>query len=173
MRIPVLETERLVLRGFTAEDFDGFAAIWADPVVTERIGVPARDRAESWSAFLKIAGGWTLLGYSQWAICDRETGALWGQTGFFQAMRGHGAPFDDHPEAGWVLAAEAMGRGLGPEAAGAAHDWFDARVGGPTVCQIDATNGASQAVAARLGYRQFAEIGRPGSADHLYLYRRG
>ncbi len=143
----MIETERLVLRGFTPADFDGFAAIWADPLVTALIGVSARDRAEAWGAFLKIAGSWSLLGYSQWAVCDRVSGELLGQTGFFKAFRGHGPTFDDFPEAGWVLTREAQGLGIGREATEAAHRWFDAKIGGPTVCQIDARNAASQKLA--------------------------
>ncbi len=173
MEIPRIETARLILRAFEAADLDAFARIWADPVVTARVGVPPRDRAESWHALLKIAGGWQLLGYGQWAVRDRETGVLWGQTGFFMAMRGHGPAFDDHPEAGWVLAREAMGRGLGREAAEAAHAWFDARVGGRTVCQIDARNAASQALAARLGYVRYAEVDSDGTPAGLFLHGRG
>lgn len=169
--IPVLQTERLILRGFRAEDFDAFAKIWADPVVTQNVGVPARNRVESWQSYLKNAGNWMLLGYGQWAICDRGNDAVWGQTGFFNVIRGHGPAFDDYPEAGWVLAQEAMGRGLGSEATRAAHDWFDAQVGGPTVAQVAPANKASRALAARLGYVEFDEVGPED--NRVILHRRG
>jgi RimJ/RimL family protein N-acetyltransferase len=175
MTPPTLTTPRLTLRPFTLADFDVFAAIWADPVVTAHIGVPARDRGASWQSFLMIAGGWALLGHGQWAIADRATGVLLGQTGFFRVIRGYGAHFDDLPEAGWVLSREAMGRGYGTEAVRAAHDWFDAHVGGPTVAQIDGRNAASQALASRMGYRVYAEVGgeEAGHGAGLGLYRRG
>ena len=169
MDIPVLTTPRLTLRAFVPADFDAFAAIWADPVVTAHVGVPPRDRAASWQSFLMIAGGWQLLGHGQWAIADRATGALLGQTGFFRVIRGYGAHFDDLPEAGWVLARGAMGRGIGTEAVRAAHDWFDAHVGGATVAQIDARNAASQRLAARMGYVAYGEV----EDGALRLYRRG
>ena len=31
MPIPSIETERLILRGYAPDDFEAFAAIWADP----------------------------------------------------------------------------------------------------------------------------------------------
>lgn len=169
--IPTIETNRLILRGFAASDYEPFAKIWADPVVTRHIGVPARDRAQSWSSLLNIAGNWMLLGYGQWAIADRNSGDFLGQTGFFKAMRGHGATFDEHPEAGWVLAREALGKGYGSEAVGAAHDWFDQHIGGPTVAQISPENAASQALAARFGYNAFDEKGLGQS--RVALFRRG
>ncbi len=35
MSVPVLETERLILRGHRLEDFAAYAAMWADPIVTK------------------------------------------------------------------------------------------------------------------------------------------
>ena len=38
MNVPVLETERLTLRGFREDDLDEMAAISADPEVTKWVG---------------------------------------------------------------------------------------------------------------------------------------
>src|SRR5687768_7547401 len=46
--VPVLETERVILRAHQAGDFDAYAAMWADPEVTRFIGKRARTREESW-----------------------------------------------------------------------------------------------------------------------------
>lgn len=167
MDVPVIETARLVLRGWQVTDFERFAGIWADPQVTRLVGVPARDRAESWRALLKIAGGWALLGHGQWAVVEREGGRILGQCGFFDVQRGYGPAFDSFPEAGWVLAPEAQGRGIGREAVSAAHEWFDAHVGGPCVAQISPANAASRALAARMGYEVFED------RDDVLLLRRG
>lgn len=170
MDIPVIEGARLVLRGMRRDDFAAFAAIWADPAVTGQIGVPVRTTAESWTAYLVNMGHWQVEGFGQWAITDRATGAVLGQTGMFRAHRGYGPAFDDWPETGWVLCREAQGRGLGQEAAEAAHGWFDRVVGGPLVARIAEGNGASRALAARLGYRVLAGavVGAPGRE----LFRR-
>jgi len=38
VEVPVVETERLRLRGYRPEDFADCAAMWADPEVTRYIG---------------------------------------------------------------------------------------------------------------------------------------
>jgi RimJ/RimL family protein N-acetyltransferase len=155
--VPVLQTERLILRGMVREDFPDFAALWADEDVTSQVGVPVRGHGASWSAFLTNIGHWRMLGFGQWAVTDRATGAYLGQTGMFRAHRGYGAAFDDWPEAGWVLARGAQGRGLGAEAARAAHEWFDRVIGGPVVAVVSDDNAASRKLAAGLGYRAIVD----------------
>ncbi len=165
--VPVLETERLILRGMGREDFPDFAALWADEAVARQVGVLARDMAGSWASFLTNIGHWRILGFGQWAVTDRATGAFIGQTGMFRAHRGYGAAFDDWPEAGWVLAAVAQGQGLGTEAVRAAHGWFDRVIGGPVVAMISDDNAASRKVAAGLGYRAIT-----GAVPGAGLFRR-
>jgi RimJ/RimL family protein N-acetyltransferase len=169
--VPEIATERLLLRGMGAADFAAFAAVWADPIVVAQVGVPGRSEAESWRAFLANLGQWQVYGMGQWTICDRSSGVYLGQTGFFDAKRGYGGDFDRFPEAGWVLAREAIGRGIGGEAAAAAHRWFYANLGGPSVAQIEVGNAASLALAARLGYVAYARMGTGERA--LALLRRG
>jgi RimJ/RimL family protein N-acetyltransferase len=95
-----------------------------------------------------------------------------GQTGFFFAARGLGNDFDSHPEAGWVLAPEAHGRGFGLEAAQAAHDWFDRVIPGSLVTMIDPDNLGSLRLAAHLGYEEFRET-EFGGATVVLLSRNG
>ena len=38
MEVPVIETERLLLRGHRLDDFEALAAMWADPAVVRFIG---------------------------------------------------------------------------------------------------------------------------------------
>lgn len=170
--IPVIETERLRLRGMVRADFPDFAALWQDPDVVRFIGRKPRPVGDSWAIFLRIAGSWAIEGFGQWGIERKRDGALIGQTGFFRAMRGLGPDFDDPPEAGWVLAREAQGQGFGPEAVRAAHRWLDA---GPhrdrTVCMIEVGHGASLAVARALGYRPMREVEDMGDMVQL-LSRR-
>ena len=61
--------------------------------------------------------------------------------------------FDPFPEAGWLLVPEAQGRGLGREAAMAAHDWFDHIATGPAVARIPERNERSMALAEHLNYK--------------------
>lgn len=153
--VPLIETERLILRGMTREDFSALAAIWQEPEVVRFIGGKPRPVAESWAIFLRIAGSWAIEGFGQWGIFRRSDGTFLGQAGFFTAMRGLGADFDDAPEAGWVLTASVHGQGYGREAVGAAHRWFDSQsFGGRSRAMIEVGHAASLAVARRLGYRE-------------------
>lgn len=156
--VPVVETERLVLRGLVKADFPAYAAIWQEPEVVRFIGGIPRSESESWGRFLGIAGHWAMEGFGQWAITRRDDGALIGQTGFFRALRGVDEDFDAAPECGWVLAPAAHGQGYGGEAVAAAHRWFDASPhGGLSHAMIEVGHDASFAVARRLGYLPLRE----------------
>ncbi len=167
--IPGINTARLTLRGMRPEDFDRFAEIWTLPETTRFTGGP-RNRARSWEVFTQNAGHWAMAGFGQWAIVDRQSRRVVGQTGFFHGGRDLGEDFDTCPEAGWALAPEAQGRGLGLEAARAAHDWFDRVMPGPLCAMLSTDNIASRHVAARLGYRGLRETDYNG--DSVLLLRR-
>jgi RimJ/RimL family protein N-acetyltransferase len=152
--IPVIETERLVLREMVRGDFPAFAAIWAEPEVVRFIGGKPLTQIEAWDKFRRNAGSWVLDGMGQWGIFRKSDGVLLGLTGFFDAMRGLGPDFDTAPEAGWILSAAVQGQGLGLEATMAAHGWFDAQAfGGASVAIVDEGHAVSLGLAARLGYR--------------------
>jgi RimJ/RimL family protein N-acetyltransferase len=169
--IPVIETERLILRGMAKADFPAFAAIWQEPEVVRFIGGKPRPQSESWGVFLKVAGNWAVEGFGQWAITRRDDGAFLGQTGFFTGMRGIGEDFDAAPEAGWVLTAAAHGKGYGREAVTAAHRWFDAQeFGGISHAMIEVGHEASFAIARALGYQPMRESEDLG--DPVMLMRR-
>ncbi|MEL6467377.1 MAG: GNAT family N-acetyltransferase [Pseudomonadota bacterium] len=150
--VPTINTARVTLRAMRPGEFDRFAEIWAMPEITHYVGGSPRARDASWKSFLNIAGHWQVTGFGQWGIEDHSTKQLVGQVGFFYGARGLGDDFDSVPEAGWVLAPEAQGRGLGIEAAQAAHDWFDRVVTGPLVCMIDPAHSGSVRIADQLGY---------------------
>lgn len=169
MSIPEIITKRLELRAMRTGDFDRFAEIWANPDVVRYIGKP-KTRNEAWQAFLSNAGHWQMYGIGQWAIVERASQQLIGQTGFFFAQRGLGSDFDECLEAGWVLAAEAQGKGYGPEAVAAAHGWFDTQRPGPLVAVMSKANAASRRVADKLGYDvlRWAEL----TGDPVLLLQR-
>ena len=172
MEIPVLLTDRLRLRGFTAADFPAFAALWADPAVVRHILPAPRDAAASWRAFLLNAGSWAICGYGEWAVCRRDTGAVIGLAGFFNAGRGLGADVDALPECGWMLMPSAWGQGFASEAARAAHRWFDASGHGPaSVALIETGHSGSERIAAALGYQPLRSPAMEGPP--VTLYRRG
>ena len=65
--IPVLETERLRLRGWTAADFDVLVDFYADENLTRYVGGTS-DRWDGWRRFSAMAGHWALRGYGLWAV---------------------------------------------------------------------------------------------------------
>lgn len=170
--VPTINTAQLTLRGMRAEDFSRFAEIWAKPEVVAHISGKPWPKSRSWDAFLRNAGHWQITGFGQWAIQIHSAREMAGQTGFFFGARGLGEDFDPFPEAGWVLAPEAQGQGLGLEAATAAHDWFDRIVAGRTVCMITPENEGSLRIAKTLGYTSLREVEVDGDKV-LLMTRKG
>lgn len=143
--IPVLETERLILRGPRLSDFEAFAA-FMDSERSHPVGGPL-DRAQAWRSFAGSVGHWALRGYGTFVFEDRAGGPPLGRAG---AIFHEGWP---EPEIGWTLwAPEAEGKGLAHEAAQAARGWAYDTLGWTTAISLIAgDNTRSQALARRLG----------------------
>jgi len=152
-----IETERLVLDAHTQADFEPLAAMWADREVVRHIGGEPSSRTESWGRLLRQRGLWPVLGYGTWAVRDKSTGRYLGDLGFADYHRGIVPCIEGVPEAGWVLAREAQGRGYASEALAASLAWLDqATPHRRSVCLIDPDNARSRHLAARHGYQPFA-----------------
>ena len=78
--------------------------------------------------------------------------------------------FGEAPEAGWVLAAWAHGKGFATEAVRAAHAWSDAHFNRTdhTVCMIVPENTASIRVALKCGYVENGRGRYKGHEDLLF-----
>lgn len=149
----VLETERLILRPHVLQDFDDVAALWADPEVVKFISATASSREQSWARLLRYIGHWQALGFGYWAVLDRADGAFLGEVGFASYQRAVEPPLPQVPEAGWVLASRAHGRGVATEAVRRIHQWADeVRQWPQTTCILDEAHTASLNVACKLGY---------------------
>src|SRR5262245_36356413 len=110
--IPIIETERVILRGHKLGDFDAHTAMWANAAVTRFTAGKPLTREEVWSRYLCYAGMWVVLGYGFWAVEEKATGQLIGDAGFFDRRRDIVPSIEGVPEAGWVLVPEAHGKGL-------------------------------------------------------------
>jgi RimJ/RimL family protein N-acetyltransferase len=108
----ILETERLILRPWTLEDFDDFAAMCADPQVMRFLAEDGKPltRFGAWRAMAGIVGHWTLRGFGLFAVVERETGAFVGRVGPWEP---EGWP---DFEIGWALRSQFWGRGYAAEA---------------------------------------------------------
>lgn len=161
----MIETERLLLRPHRLVDFEDSFALWSHPETVRFIsGTPATEE-ESWHRLMRYGGFWQLLGYGIFAVFERATGHFVGEVGLADFRRGLGPTFDGTPEAAWVMASVAHGKGYAHEAAAAAHDWFAATHGAQrTVCIISPENEPSLRLAARLGYAEFSRAPYKGNS---------
>lgn len=165
--VPVLETERLILRAHRLEDFEDFAAMWGDPNVTRFIGGKPSTREESWARLLRYRGHWAMLGNGFWAIEERASGRFAGECGFADFRREISPPLDA-PEQGWVLAPWAHGKGYASEAVQAGIGWAETHFQRRDfVCIIAPDNAASMRVAEKAGYRLAGRITYKGEPSNL------
>lgn len=114
---PVLETERLVLRGWRLSDREPFAALNADPRVMEHFP-ETLDRAASDALADRIAAHFTAHGFGLWAVEVKGGPEFAGFTGL--TVRTFAAHFTPCVEVAWRLAFACQGRGYAIEAACAA-----------------------------------------------------
>jgi RimJ/RimL family protein N-acetyltransferase len=148
-------TERLVLRAHRPDDFEASFAMWADPGVVRFIGGVPSTETQAWSRLLVYAGLWSLLGYGYWAIEERDGGAFAGEAGLADFRREIDPAMRGVPEAGWVLATRAHGKGYATEAVQAILNWADATLAADRTCALIAPeNAASIRVALKCGYRE-------------------
>ena len=163
--IPRVETPRLVLRGHTLADFAAHAAERADPAVMRHMGKgDLLSEEEAFKGFLSIAGHWALVGYGNWAVEEKASGARIGTIGFADKKRPREHPASGAPEMGWLLASSAHGKGYATEAVQAALGWARGFFGAGqrVVCVVSTDNFASIRVAGKNGFRQFATASRYG-----------
>jgi RimJ/RimL family protein N-acetyltransferase len=167
--IPVLETERLVLRGHRREDFEACSAMWGDSAVTRFIGGRPFPRDEVWTKLLRYVGHWAVVGFGFWVLEEKGTGRFVGEVGFADFQRDIQPSLDGAPEIGWVLAPWAQGRGLATEAIRGALEWGAAHLASArTVCLISPENAASIRVAEKCGYREFRRTTYKGTPTLLF-----
>ncbi|HWA91695.1 MAG TPA: GNAT family N-acetyltransferase [Rhizomicrobium sp.] len=143
--IPILETERLTLRGWRPEDFEALAAIHGDPKVMIFLG-GVQERNDAWRSLASLAGHWALRGYGKWAVTRKSDRAMLGRVGLINPEGWPGI------ELGWTLGSQYWGQGYATEAARAGMDYaFLTQPIDRLISCIDPDNIASQAVAKRLG----------------------
>jgi RimJ/RimL family protein N-acetyltransferase len=152
---PILETERLLLRGHRPEDFQAMIAMWSHPEILQFIGDSTWSTEQIWSRLLRYPGHWQLMGYGYWAVEEKSTGKFIGELGFAEVQRKLEPSIVGFPELGWALTPEAHGKGYATEALKAAIKWGDKNlVEKRTVCIISPENIKSLRVAEKCGYHE-------------------
>ncbi len=150
---PVIETDRLVLRGWRKDDLLPWYGILQEEGVTRFLGGTSGTKEDVWRRIAAGAGSWSLVGFGRWAVTMKETDQLVGDVGLFNAWRDLEPQFGEKPEMGWVFKPEVQGRGIAIEATVAVLQWAEANLQPTTIWAIIAPeNEASMRLASRLGF---------------------
>lgn len=164
--VPVVETERLVLRGWRDDDLLDYAGMVGDRRVMEWFP-STLDRVEAWQSMAMLAGHWVLRGFGMWAVEERGTARVVGRVGLHEPYGWPGL------EVGWMLARDAWGQGYATEAGRAALGFAWRRLGADHVISlIRPENLRSVAVAERLGARPSGEFSHAGFRHVVYRVTR-
>jgi RimJ/RimL family protein N-acetyltransferase len=150
---PLIETERLLLRSFAADDLNAHAATLGDEQVMLHIGGKPLNREDAWRRLLSSVGMWQLMGMGAWAVERKSDGRMVGHCGFFQFERDMRPSILGEPEMGWILDRSVHGQGIAFEACHAALEWAETAIGAESYpAIIDLENIASMKLAERLGF---------------------
>src|SRR5918995_579701 len=106
-----LETERLILRRFTADDVDNLVDLGSDPAVVWDGRSPPREEVERDHIPAYLDYYQRYEGYGFWAAIEKVTGAF---LGWFHYRPYEDAPVDQ-PELGYRLRRSAWGKGYATE----------------------------------------------------------
>jgi len=145
---PVIETERLILRPWRADDIAPNTAMLSDRDTARFITADGKpvDAMNGWRNTAIMAGHWALYGFGMFVAEERSSGKFAGRVGPWFPPTWPGF------EVGWGIAKEFRGKGYALEAARATIDWvFSTFDIDRIIHSIDRENTASQAVARRLG----------------------
>jgi RimJ/RimL family protein N-acetyltransferase len=160
MLLPI-ETERLTIRPFVAEDLDALHEVYGDAEVMRWAG-GASDRDGTERALRTHIERHAVDGFAFWAVVERATGALIGDTGLGR--------LGDEVEIGWTLRRDRWGLGYATEAARAVL----AAALGPlgldhVIATIHPDNAASVRVAEKVGLRRDRTMERDGIEQLRYV----
>jgi RimJ/RimL family protein N-acetyltransferase len=168
---PRLETERLILREFRAEDLDAHAATLGDSAVMRFIGGKPMTREDSWRRLCSGVGSWQLIGIGPWAVEQKSDGRMVGHCGFFEFQRDIQPSIRGEPEMGWIFDRSVHGQGIAFEACARALLWADEMLAAPSCpAIISLENTASMKLAERLGFERQADATYRG--EPIALFRR-
>jgi RimJ/RimL family protein N-acetyltransferase len=165
----MIETERLILRGWRDEDHAPFAAMGRSPAVMEHLGALQTDEQVA-AGIERQRGFQSVHGHCFWAIERRADGAF---LGFCGLKPGTVGPIEGEVEIGWRLREDAWGQGYAREAAEASIAWGWANLDTPRIMAITTpANAASWGLMIRIGMvrRPDLDFGHPQfqPGDALY-----
>ena len=151
----MIQTPRLVLRGWRDSDIDPFTAICRDPDVMRFLG-PLSSRDEIVAIIARQNDILDSVGYCFWALERCEDGALIGFCGLKPGPVG--TPIMDDIEIGWRLGRAYWQQGYAREAAEASLAWGWDNTDAPLISAITVqANTASWGLMERLGMKRIVD----------------
>ena len=164
-REPFIETERLILREYTPEDFDALYEILSDPETMRHYPAPF-DEAGTRRWIEWNLENYERYGFGLWAVVLKETGEFIGDCGItLQNIDGEALP-----ELGYHIHKKHWRHGYAKEAAGAVRDWAFRHTKYDVIYSyMKYTNVGSYSTAAANGMRKVKEY--PDSKNIVsYVY---
>jgi RimJ/RimL family protein N-acetyltransferase len=170
---PRIETERLILRSFRADDLGQLAAIWRNEEVVRYIGGQPLSREDTWRRSLAACGQWPFTGFGYWIAELKSDGFVVGQLGFADFKREIQPSLEGEPELGYVFAPSVHGQGIAFEACSAVLAWADSNLDASSYpAVISPGNEPSIRLAERLGFRRDPDATYRGETTALFRRQR-
>ena len=162
--IPVIETDRLILRGWRPSDAAPFVGFFADGSISRFMGGPLA-AGKAWEMMATEIGHWSLRGFGMWAVEEKHGAPFAGYCGLWEP--------GDWPETeiGWIFLPEHQGKGFATEAGLRVRAWaYDELKRNTLVSYIHPENEPSKRVAQRLGASHERTIELRGSPVEVFRH---
>lgn len=165
--IPTLETERLILRAPSEDDFPVYEAFYADAEGSAFYGGPLSS-LQAWKKLAGDLGHWQLRGYGMWSMIERESGNMIGGCGLVWPQ---GWP---RSELTWWIIPKGRRKGYAAEASRAAIAFgYDQLKWESVETHMDDGNDAARNLALKLGGEVIDRISFPDGQDrNIYQFPR-
>jgi ribosomal-protein-alanine N-acetyltransferase len=166
--MPILETDRLLLRELVPEDVDALAAVLSDPETMRYYPAPL-DRAGVAEWIERNRRRYADAGYGLWAMVLKASGEVVGDCGLTrQTVDG-----TDEIEIGYHVRRDLWGRGYASEAARACHGYGFGRLDADRLISlIRPENLPSRRVAEKTGLSLWKEVMWRNLPHCVYAIRR-
>lgn len=149
----IIETDRLILREMTEDDYDALFDVLADSDIMRHYPYTFDEkRVRGW--ITKNRERYRIFGFGLWAVCLKESGEMIGDCGLtMQSING-----SIKPEIGYHIRKDRQRNGYAKEAAAAVRDWAFANTPfGELFSYMKKTNLPSSATARSIGMRLIDE----------------
>jgi RimJ/RimL family protein N-acetyltransferase len=166
--LTLLETDRLVLSGWRAEQAEDLYRLHGDPQVARYLTARGHPwtRREMDRALAHWIDLFSARRMGKLRVTRKSDGVLVGRCGFAT----HGV--EEIPELGFALYPQYWGHGYAFEAASALRDWYFRETDGPFfIGMADVANKASQNVLRRIGMTK-THVGDNGQGHHCQFFIR-